>query len=279
MIGAVLLAAALAPQAPVVFEATSEAVLLDAFVTRGGEPVAGLAARDFEVLEQGRPCEVELVSPADVPLAALLLFDTSRSVAGPKLAHLQRASDAFVSGLGPRDEALLLTFSHDIRLRAPLSADRGAIRRALGALVADGRTSVNDALFSSLLLAPRLPGRPVVIVFSDGEDTASWVGPESALRAARESDTLVYAVGAGARFLCDLTTLTGGRCIADDGPDLQPAFERVLSELRTRYLLRVTPQTSKPGWHEIRVQLRHDGAHVRTRAGYWRPRPKERTAP
>ena len=109
-------------------------------------------------------------------------------------------------------------------------------------------------------------------MFSDGEDTASWLGPASALGAARESDTLVYAVGAGAPLLCGLTALTGGRCIANDGRGLQAAFERVLHELRTRYLLRVSPRSTGPGWHEIRVRLRRGDAQVRARAGYWRPR-------
>lgn len=274
MIPALLLAAALA-QPPMVFESASEVVLLDAFVTRGGEPVTGLQARDFEVFEGGRRCDVELVAAADVPLAALLVLDTSGSVAGEKLEHLQRASAVFVGGLGPRDQALLLTFSHELKLRAPLTPDRDALLRALASVTGGGRTSVHDALFSALSLAPRLPGRPVVLVFSDGEDTSSWVGPESAQRAARESDTLVYAVGAGAPLLCSLTTLTGGRCLKADGAALQPAFERVLHELRTRYLLRVSPPSSGPGWHEIHVRLRTSDAQVRARAGYWRPRPGE----
>ncbi len=276
MTGALLLlAAALAQEPPgfeaPVFETASEAILLDVFVTRDGEPVSGLPARDFEVLEGGRPCELELVSAADVPLAALLVFDVSTSVAGAKLQHLRRASDAFVSGLQPHDQALLLTFSHEIQQRAPLTADRDLLRRALDGVAPQGRTSVNDALFSSLLLAPHLPGRPVVLLFSDGQDTSSFVGTASVLRAARESDVLVYAVGAGAPALCALTALTGGRCVADDGPGLQGAFERVLAELRSRYLLRVTPRDGKPGWHPVQVRLQRSDLQVRARTGYWRP--------
>ncbi len=278
MTGAILLLAALTAQPPLVFETASEAVLLDVFVTRGGEPVSGLSAADFEVVEGSRPCEVELVSPAAVPLAAVLVFDTSRSVGGAKLEHLRSASDAFVSGLGPRDQAALVTFSHQTRLRAPLTTDREAVRRALSAVVAGGRTSVHDALFASLLMAPRLPGRPVVILFTDGEDTSSWLGLPAVVRAAREADTLVYAVGAGAGLLCELTSLTGGRCMADSGPGLQAAFERVLQELRSRYLLRVTPRNGKPGWHPIRVRLRREDAQVRARAGYWRPVPRRSAA-
>jgi hypothetical protein len=50
----------------------------------------------------------------------------------------------------------------------------------------------------------------------------------------------------------------------------------VLHELRTRYLLRVTPQTTKPGWHEISLRLKSGDAEVRARPGYWRP-GKERS--
>ena len=278
MIAALLLAAATTPP-PIVFEVSSELVLLDAFVTRAGAPVTGLAADDFEVVEGGQECAVELVSPAEVPLAALLVLDISTSVAGAKLSQLQQASDAFVGGLGARDQALLLTFSHALQLRAPLSSDRSAIRSALGAVTAGGRSSVNDALFSALSLAPRLPGRPVVVVFSDGADTSSWLGPQSARRAARESDTLVFAVGPGAPSLCDLTALTGGRCFAAEGAELRTAFERIVSELHTRYLLRVTPRSSAPGWHEVRVRLKRVAGEVRTRPGYWRPHPPNARRP
>jgi VWFA-related protein len=273
MIAALLLAAALAPQEPLVFETAAEAVLLDVFVTRGGEPVAGLSTADFEVTEGGERREVELASPGDVPLAAMLVFDTSVSVAGPKLEHLRTASSAFLSGLGPRDQALLLTFSHGVRLKAPLSPDRDALVRALASVTAGGRTSLHDALFTALLLAPRLPGRPVVILFTDGEDTTSWLGAPSVLQAARESDTLVYAVGAGATRLREITAVTGGRFLEDDGPDLEAAFVRVQRELRTRYLLRFTPGEGKPGWRPIRVRLRRGDGEVRTRPGYWRPAP------
>ena len=99
MIVALLAAAVLAPREPLVFRAEAEAVLLDVFVTRGGEPVGGLTAADFEVTEAGQRRAIELVPTGDVPLAAMLVFDTSMSLTGPKLEHLRTASGAFLSGL------------------------------------------------------------------------------------------------------------------------------------------------------------------------------------
>jgi hypothetical protein len=95
------------------------------------------------------------------------------------------------------------------------------------------------------------------------------------LRLARESDSLVFAVGAGARSLAELTAITGGGTIPAEGGDLQAAFARVLHELRTRYLLRVTPHSTKPGWHDVSVRVRSGDAEVRARPGYWRPGKKE----
>jgi uncharacterized protein YegL len=271
VIGALLLAAALAPHDPPVFGVETEAVILDVFVTRAGEPVTGLDAEDFEVTENGRKRAIELVSASEVPLAAMLVFDTSTSVSGRKLERLRAASSAFLAGLGSRDQALLLSFSHGVRLRAGLTPDRDAIRRALDAVEVGGRTSLHDALFAALLLAPRLPGRPVVVAFTDGEDTTSWLGAPSALRAARESDVLVFAVGAAATGLGEITAVTGGRFLEEEGPGLEAAFLRVQRELRTRYLLRFTPGEGKPGWREIKVRLRRGEGEVRARPGYWRP--------
>jgi hypothetical protein len=262
------LAEGAAVQAPPVFSAVAESVYLDVFVTRDGEPVRGLTADDFEVSAGGKRVSIDLVPTDAVPLSAILVLDTSLSVSGPKLDQLRKACDAFVRGLGPQDEAVLLTFSNAVRLRAGAGDARAVLEKALSETKAGGRTALFDALFTGLLMAPTLPGRPALIVFSDGVDTVSWTGGGDALALARQSSTLVYAVGVASDLLQQVVDVTGGRTLADSGAGIETAFLRVLDDLRHRYLLRFDSGDAPPGWRPLEVKLKHQHADLRHRPGY-----------
>ena len=90
----VLALSVLAPQEPLRFESRVDSVYVDAFVNHKGQPVLGLTAENFEVLDNGVRQEIRLVSLDLVPVAVFLVFDTSSSVAGPALGHLRAAGHA-----------------------------------------------------------------------------------------------------------------------------------------------------------------------------------------
>jgi VWFA-related protein len=271
---AATMVAAGVPQVPPVFAAQAESVYLDVFVSRDGEPVGGLTADDFDVLAGGRHVPVELVPSDAAPISAVLVLDTSLSVAGGRLDQLRQACTAFARALAPQDEALLLTFANAVHLRSPAGADRAALEEALAHTHAGGRTALFDAVFSGLLMAPSLPGRPVLIVFSDGVDTVSWTGGPDSLALARQSSTLVYAVGVASELLQGVVDATGGRTLSESGKGIGNAFLRVLDDLRHRYLLRFDAGEPTPGWRPLEVKLKHQHADLRYRPGYTR-RPSE----
>jgi VWFA-related protein len=175
------------------FSAGVDVVRLDVFASRDGRPLTGLTAADFEVLDNGVPQRFEVES-AGGPVHAVLLLDTSGSVAGERLDHLRAAAHAFVDGLGPQDPATLLTFSHDVRVASPTSLDRAAVHRALDEVQAGGGTALHDALFSALQFAEPSHGRGIVLVFSDGDDRLSWLDGARLRDAARRGEASVYAV-------------------------------------------------------------------------------------
>jgi uncharacterized protein with von Willebrand factor type A (vWA) domain len=85
-------------------------------------------------------------------------------------------------------------------------------------------------------------GRSLLIVFSDGIDTSSWLSPEKVLETAKRSDVVVYAVsvrGTGKdEFLRDLADQTGGATVEiESTKDLSATFVRILEEFRHRYLV------------------------------------------
>ncbi|HKC13448.1 MAG TPA: VWA domain-containing protein [Vicinamibacteria bacterium] len=186
--------AAVAPQQPPTFSTGVELVYVDAFVSHDGRPLGGLTAGDFEVLDDGVPQTIELVLREQRSVYAILLLDTSGSVAGEKLEQLRGAARAFLEDLGKDDRAVLLTFSHEVRLHSSLTALPSEVEAALEAVQVGGATSLYDAVYAALSLADPTVGRPVVLVFSDGEDRLSLLPPADVVTVARESEASIFAV-------------------------------------------------------------------------------------
>lgn len=284
---ALLLAASLeASQAPPVIETSVEMVSVDVSVLRDGRALTGLGAADFEVRDDGERRETELAATGELPLHVLLTMDVSASVAGSQLSRLQRAAKALLDELRPIDRAGMLSFSQELRLLAGTESSPRAASALLMRLTPGGGTALRDAAWAALQLAERVRGRCLVLLFSDAEDSASWLTGEAALAAARESNAVLHVIHtpaqgggahpAGAEFLARLAESTGGRLwsvASDDDPI--PAVKRALAEMRSRYVLRFErPRSARVGWHRLEVRLKQAKAEVRARRGYFVPAAK-----
>jgi VWFA-related protein len=234
------------------------------------------------------PQEIDRIIVEQVPLQVWFVLDTSECVAGPTLQQLVRAANAFLDGLQPPDRAALLTFSHQVALRQPLTEDLSAVRKALDSMPAAGSTSLHDALYAVLHLAEPRHDRAVAVVFSDGRDNLSWLGAEAVLETVRRSEVIVEAVGSSGwilptrqhrvesaaqfRFLQEATRISGGR-LWDASPrgGLRDAFVEVLEGLRTRYLITFYPSDgTRAGWHKLQVRLARGRGTAIAREGYYR---------
>ena len=263
-----------APAQKPTFSSKVEAVRVDVLVTDNGRPVRDLGPADFEVFDNGVPQQVDYVGFEQLPLNVILVLDLSGSVAGDRLMHLRDASLALLDGLKKEDQAALVTFSHVVMLGSGLTGDLAAVRAAVGRAEPFGNTSLIDAAFSGLMLGESDVGRSLLIVFSDGVDTSSWLSEDAVLETARRCDVVVYAVSAMAyvepKFLRDLSGLTGGSLFqVESTKDLRGAFLAALEEFRQRYLLSYSPSgVATEGWHKIEVRIRGRNFKVKARAGY-----------
>jgi VWFA-related protein len=251
---------------------------VDVLVTDRGQSVHGLAARDFELRDEGRLQALEPVIEERVPVDAVLVLDMSYSVSGRKLAALCDAAGALLDGLAPDETAGLLTFQEKTTLAEPPTADKARVRRALAAARPRGSTALRDAVYAALRLRETAAARrTAVVVFSDGVDNLSWLPPAAVVEAARRSDALVYAVAARGEsdrddsFLRDVTAATGGRLwTVRSENDLRARFLDVLEDVRARYLLSFVPSdAAAPGWHSLQVRLRGRKGELLARPGYW----------
>ena len=275
------------PQPPV-FAAHVESVVIDAFVSARPPHAPRLTAKDFVLIDDGVRQPFDLLPTDDLPMRAVLVFDTSSSMKGAKLDSLRAAAWSFLEKLRPEDEVALVSFSEEIAWPAPLSRDHEVTRVSLLRLRAAGGTSAHDALFAALLL-PGSSLRTVVILFTDGEDNSSWLG-EKQLRAFVERSNSVihvvaarsadFATGFGPRYRAPdsshiktmraLAEVTGGALVeVDSAARTEAAFNEIIEAMKGRYVLRYDPESPKPGWHKLEVQLRSGNGKVRGRTGYW----------
>jgi Ca-activated chloride channel family protein len=288
------------------FTSRALAVRVDVLVTDGRQPVAGLTARDFGLKDDGVVQAIAQIDHEQLPLNLILVFDTSSSVAGARMRALLDAAQSLVGQLRDGDRVAVLSFASRVRLLTPLTPSRQQVRGALAAIEATGATSLRDAAFAALALRGADPGRTLLLIFSDGDDTSSWLSRAQVVEAARRTDAVVYAVAvtreqtvtrvavaspgwpgtAGAlqavrqdtvsvksagRFLEELTQESGGRILfATSDADLRGAFTRTLAEFRDRYVLSYTPEgVAATGWHRLDVTLKGKKGKVRARRGYF----------
>ena len=266
-----LLAAQAATSPQTTFRSGVEVVELDVSVTRNNAPVAGLAAQDFALTDNGVAQDVTSVTLEHLPLSVTMVLDTSQSVAGDRLHHLVQAGEGLTNALHSEDRAALITFSHAVDLRVPMTRDMKTIRTALGAMAGNGATSLRDAVHLALQLQPHDLTRPLVLLFTDGHDTTSWLTEDDTIDSARRAGVVVHVVRVESDVVLDrLVEATGGRMwSANSDRDLHELFTRALDEMRARYLLSFTPRgVKKAGWHELKVKLKTGRADIAARPGY-----------
>ena len=289
------------------FRARLDVVRLDVLVADHGHPVRDLKAADFAVLDNGVAQNLdEVMSFEDLPIDAVMALDVSGSVAGDRLDHLRSASRALVGALKKGDRAGLISFGSEVELDAAMTADLPSVLNSLGRLHSGGITALQDASYAGLVLGESDEGRSLLIVFSDGVDTASWLSADAVLDTAKRSVAVVYGVSvkrppvtipgsvpAGSRtagayrlsvegaygakvgepkpqFLSDLTETTGGSLIEiDSTKDLDALFVRLLAEFRERYIISYSPKGGlTPGWHTLDVQVKGRKLTIKVRPGY-----------
>jgi Ca-activated chloride channel family protein len=244
-------------------------------VTEDGQPVRGPQSADFDVLDNGVRQQVDLVSFEQIPLNVVLALDMSDSVIGERRENLRGAAGAVLDGLKSEDQAGLITFSHVVVQASGLTSHFAQVRAALDRTLAPGETALVDGSFAGMMLGESDVGRALMIVFSDGVDTSSWLSPELVLDTAKRSDVVVYAVvlGTASRpaFLRDLSSTTGGRLFqAESTNNLSATFLGILDEFRQRYLVSYSPRrVAKDGWHQLDVRVHRRGTTVKARPGYF----------
>jgi len=263
-----------------------------------GQFVPGLTKNDFVILEDKVPQTIETFSDdlaLTTPLYIAVLMDTSPSTAG-KLKFQQESAMNFIQTVvKPRkDRVLFATFDDEINLLQDFTDKLDLLDKAVYSVKKMGKqTALFDAIWQFCDEKMRsVPGRRVLLVVTDGEDTYSRANIRDAIDIAQRTETTIFAISTKAGFLAtvpgveagqvsdkkdkDLQTLaeeTGGVAFfTGDMLSLERSFTRISKELRAQYLVTYDPTNkSYDGtFRKIDVKLadRHDNLKVRTKRGY-----------
>jgi Ca-activated chloride channel homolog len=303
------------PQRPT-FKVKVELVVLSFTVTDSkGRYINGLKPKDFKITEDGIAQKVSTFAEGNKPPVQLLddgstrpvlaagdtakegdvrsdafvgtnvfvLFDTSNYM----YRGFVYASDAiadFVRGLDRADSVAVYTFSRNLSRASTLTRDRGDAITGLRRAVAGDDAALYNALLLTLRDAAKVPGRKVVIVFSNGPDNASMVAPDDVRAVAEDEGIPIYVISTSDVNRDNISTgvfrrianRTGGKAFfAKTWQKQVEAFENIREDLGNSYTITYYPQANpNEGFRKISVEILSDVGkkyRIQARPGY-RPR-------
>ena len=227
--------------------------------------------------ESGKPG-----SPSDafVGTNVFVLFDTSNYM----YRGFVYASDAiadFIRGLDRADSVALYTFSRNLTRAASLTRDRTDAITGLRKAVAGDDSALYNALLLTLRDAAKIPGRKVVIVFSNGPDNGSMVAPDDVRTVAEDEGIPIYVISTNdvnkdpisSGVFRRISTRTGGKAyFAKTWQKQVEAFESIREDLGNSYTITYYPaQNPNEGFRKISVEIVSDIGRkyrVQARPGY-----------
>jgi Ca-activated chloride channel family protein len=265
------------------FRAGAQIVFLPTMVTEAdGRLVPDLDKDDFVVLDNGKPQELSVFESSTQPFTAVVALDFSGSMTN-SLDLLKDAAEQFLLRLLPQDKAQVGSFADRVTFSGTFTSDRDDLIGALRDLDFGNATRLWDAVDESINLLDGAENRKVVVVFTDGDDTASRNGFGRVMDKARQNDVMVYAIGLesvffnGARMersrpdrsLKKIADETGGGYFELKKTDqLAPTFTRVAQELHSLYTLGFSPAVMDGKEHKLEVRVKKPGMTARARRSY-----------
>ncbi len=252
--------------------------------TNGGEPAAGLDAKQFRIYEDG-----QLISPYEskqtilnpdvaVSHTILLLIDLSGSIVkSGSLPALINAANVFADRVAKKSKVAVFGFDGRKRLIPVVSftTDTATVKSGLDRLrnhkVKDPSTNLNGAIVKSVNKLEKQMARATqplrfgtLVVFTDGTDRSHRVTAKKMQERLDKSSANVFVIGLGAEIDSGQLSKIGrdGFVKATNKETIDKAFtqvaHRIESQGRKFYLLSYC-SPSRAGKHRLTVKVSYKG--------------------
>lgn len=258
--------------APVFHENVRLVRILATVKDRNGTPVGSLESRNFQVRDNGVLQQIAIFErQTEQPLSIAVLIDDSGSTA-IDLKYETDSVTRFVRAVtrsgNLQDTVALYSFNWQVVKETGFTRDPAVIDRRLRELNGVGGTTLYDAILLASRDIQARQGRKVLIIVTDGGDNISKTSFQSAAEAAQLADAVIFPILVmpvtndagrnigGENALTTFAQRTGGRVFQPTlGAAMDKAFDGILRDLRTQYLL---------GFYPKNVPLTADRFHTLT---------------
>ena len=256
-------------------------VRLPVTVTQKKNLVTGLQRGDFAIFEDGMQQEVTFFTAdkTNPPVYVGVLMDTSPSTAG-KLAFSKEAAGNFLHTVIQlrKDKGAFMTFDHQIDLKQDFTDRLDLIQKAVDGVKKTGsQTALYDAVWQFADEKLRnVPGRRVIVLITDGDDTFSRAELRDAIDIAQRTETTIFGISTkagflgsvpgveagtvkdkGDKFLTQLCEETGGEAFfTGDMLALERAFKKISDELQGQYIITYRPANQNYDGRERKIEVR-----------------------
>lgn len=266
-----------------------------------GRAVTNLKLDDFELRIDGKIQEISDLARSETPIRLAMLFDNSSSVVIAREFEKDAAIKFFRRVIRPeQDLAALFSVATVTRLEQPFTKDISSLTRAIESFPPPvGATALLEGIILAADYLSGVPGRRVIVIVSDGDDTKSDATLAETLKALQVANCQVFVVKttdfenykrtgmrrgnanirqlAAERRMIEVSGQTGGAVYSPvDEKELDAAFRQISAELSQQYILSYYPEkeTEKRGeFRAISLTVKSkQNADVRTRKGYYVPK-------
>ena len=255
---------------------------ISTFAEGSNTPVAVSADGTTRPLLEGRQEALPGIEKPDafVGTNVFVLFDTSNFMY-KGFVYAEDAITDFVRGLDGADSVAVYTFSRNLSRAANLTHEKTDAIAGLRKAVAGDDTALYNALLLTLRDAAKVPGRKVVIVFSNGPDNASMVAPDDVRAVAEDEGIPIYVISTAevnkdpisSNVFRRLAQRTGGKAYwAHNWQKQVEALEDVREEMSNAYTVTYYPAANpNEGFRKLLVEIVNDPGkklRVKYRPGY-----------
>ncbi len=263
--------------------------LLVSVKNQKGELVGSLGREEFEIYDCGMKQDVAVFEhQTTMPLSVSVLVDASGSTLKDvkyETASIAKFFKALLREGNDRDMAALYSFNYDVTRMHVFTRRLNDLVAQLGRIKPTAGTSLYDAVhFAGHDLQGR-EGRHIMVIVSDGGDTTSHWKYHDALEAGLKADAVIYPIIVvpvendagrnigGEHTLMQFASNTGGRVFYPRSFDeLDKAFDEILLDLRTQYMIGYYPKDQPPDpprFHPVKVKVKRADLQASTRSGYY----------